>query len=280
MSIKMRWLGTACFEIVLPDKKTIVIDPYLDDSVSAPITSDKVEGCDYIFLTHGHYDHILDVGKLAERFNPKIFCSDVAAASLKEFQGVSPSLITEVKAGQVIHEEDLAIEVLKGVHVDFTKEYKRITGHDLPDSEKDPMTTIKKALNVVFGTDRVPDQFGDWMVQYPQGDQLNFVFEPTDGRRIYMAGSYPDTGVIEVAQQAEAYITLLQVLPGRTLRGLEQQTASLAMASGCDIVVPQHYDPLFEGSEKTDLTELKRILEEKTDIIFQELVPGRWYDFD
>ena len=73
---------------------------------------------------------------------------------------------------------------------------------------------------------------------------------------------------------------MLQVLPGRTLRGLEQQTASLATASGCDIVVPQHYDPLFEGSEKTDLTELKRILEEKTDIIFQELVPGRWYSFD
>jgi len=220
------------------------------------------------------------VGKLAERFNPKIFCSDVAAASLKGFQGVSPALITEVKAGEVIHEEALTVEVLKGVHVDFTKEYNRITGRDLPDSGEDPMATIKKALHVVFGTDHVPDQLWDWMVQYPQGDQLNFVFEPTNGRRIYMAGSYPDPNVIEVAQQAEAYITLLQVLPGRTLQGLEQQTASLAMASGCKIVIPQHYDTLFEGSEKTDLTELKKILEEKTDIIFQELVPGRWYSFD
>ena len=280
MSITMRWLGTACFEIVIPNKQTIVIDPFLDDSVSAPITSDEIEGCDYIFLTHGHYDHVLDVGKLAERFNPKIFCSDVAAASLKEFQGVSPALITEVKAGEVIHEEALTVEILKGLHVDFNKEYKRITGDDLTFNEADPMDVIKKAVHVVFGTNNLPDQFGEWMAQYPQGDQLNFVFDLLNDKRIYMAGSYPDPNIIEVAQRAEAYITLLQVLPGRTLRGLEQQTASLAMASGCKIVIPQHYDPLFEGSELTDLTELKRILEEKTDIAFQELVPGRWYSFD
>ena len=36
MVTKMRWLGTACFEIVLPDNQTIVIDPYVDDSVNSP----------------------------------------------------------------------------------------------------------------------------------------------------------------------------------------------------------------------------------------------------
>ena len=74
MSFSMRWLGTACFEIILPDDKTLIIDPYLDDSVSAPIAADGIENCDYIFITHGHYDHVLDVGKLAQRFRPKIFC--------------------------------------------------------------------------------------------------------------------------------------------------------------------------------------------------------------
>lgn len=39
MSFRMRWLGTACFEIVLPNQQTVVIDPYVDDSVSAPISS-------------------------------------------------------------------------------------------------------------------------------------------------------------------------------------------------------------------------------------------------
>jgi hypothetical protein len=43
--------------------------------------------------------------------------------------------------------------------------------------------------------------------------------------------------------------------------------------------VPQHHDPLLPGAKETDLSELKRILAEKTDIVFQELVPGEWYNF-
>ena len=50
-----------------------VIDPYVDDAVSAPVNSGGFEGCDYILITYGHYDHVLDVGKLASRFSPKIF---------------------------------------------------------------------------------------------------------------------------------------------------------------------------------------------------------------
>jgi L-ascorbate metabolism protein UlaG (beta-lactamase superfamily) len=132
----------------------------------------------------------------------------------------------------------------------------------------------------MFDTDWLPEQFKDWMTKYPQGEQLNFVFALSGGRRIYMAGSYPDPSLIEVAQQARAHITLLQVLPGNTLRGMEEQTARIAIASECKIVVPQHHDPLLRGAKETDLSELKRILDEKSDIVFQEFVPGQWYEFD
>jgi L-ascorbate metabolism protein UlaG (beta-lactamase superfamily) len=280
MSFQMRWLGTACFEILLPNHRTIVIDPYVDDSVTAPITSDQFEGCDYIFITHGHYDHVLDVGKLANRFSPKILCSDVTASSLIEHQGVEPVLITRVKAGDVIQEEGLSVEVVRGVHVDFAKEYTRLTGHHVLEGTKKRISTFKKFIKETLDTDWLPEQFKDWMAKYPQGEQLNFVFAPTGGKRIYMAGSYPDPSLIEVAQQARAHITLLQVLPGNTLRGMEEQTARIAIASGCKIVVPQHHDPLLRGAKKTDLSELKRILDEKSDIVFQEFVPGQWYEFD
>ena len=32
MQIEMRWLGTACFEMLLPNGKTLVTDPYVDDA--------------------------------------------------------------------------------------------------------------------------------------------------------------------------------------------------------------------------------------------------------
>ena len=280
MSFQMRWLGTACFEIVLPNHRTIIIDPYVDDSVSAPITSGQFEGCDYIFITHGHYDHVLDVGKLTNRFSPKIFCNGMTASSLIQHQGVEPALINRVKAGDVIQEEGLSVEVVRGVHIDFAREYERLTGCHLPDGTNKLLSTFKKFTKEILDTDWLPEQFKDWMAKYPQGEQLNFVFEPTDGKRIYMAGSYPDPSLIEVAQRAKAYITLLQVLPGNTLRGLEDQTARIAIASGCEIVVPQHYDPLLRGAKETDLSELKRILDEKSDMLFQEFVPGEWYKFD
>jgi L-ascorbate metabolism protein UlaG (beta-lactamase superfamily) len=279
MALRMRWLGTACFEISLPNKQSIVIDPYVDDSVTAPITSDEFEGCDYIFITHGHYDHILDTGKLANRFNPKIFCNEVTASSLIEHQGVPPSLINRVIPGDVIKEEGLAVEVLQGVHVDFSSEYRRLTGRSLMEEGPDLKVVIKKAMISMLGTDQIPQELGGWMAQYPPGEQLNFVFELSDGKRIYMAGTYPAPSIIEEARRAKADITLLQVLPGKTLHGIEEQTAQLAIASECKIAVPQHHDPLFPGASETDLTALKNIFAEKTDIDFRELVPGEWYSF-
>ncbi|MGD8229787.1 MAG: MBL fold metallo-hydrolase [Desulfobacteraceae bacterium] len=280
VATELRWLGTACFEMVLPNKKTLMIDPYLDDSVSAPITSDEIKACDYIFLTHGHYDHVLDVGKLVQRFKSRVFCSNMVATALIEHQNLSPEHITRVKSGQIIREEGLSVEVLKGYHVDFATEYRRVSGQDLVVGGSDPMGEMKKAAAALFGSDRFPERLEEWMKWYPQGEQLNFVFDPAGGRRIYMAGSYPEPSIIEVAKQAKAHITLLQVLPGNMLPGLEEQTASLAIASGCQIAIPQHHDPLVDGAKRADLTQLKEIFTKRTDITFKELVPGKWYTFE
>ena len=279
MAFRIRWLGTACFEIQLPNLKTVIIDPYVDDSVNAPISSGQFEGCDYIFITHGHYDHILDVGKLTARFQSRVFCNDEAAHSLITHQRVPEELIRHCSPGDVIREEGLVVEVVPGVHVNFEAEYKRLTGRNLVEGGTDFDSIIKKALKEMLGTDRIPEQFKEWMGKYPQGEVLNFIFEPTDGQRIYMAGTYPDPSIIEVARRSRAYITLLQVLAGKTLDGLEEKVAKIAVASGCQIVVPQHHDPLIKGAQKADLSKLRKILAEESNIAFQEFVPGEWYKF-
>ncbi len=265
MSIRMRWLGTACFEIVLPSGKTIVLDPYMDDAYHAPIRSDEIEGCDYIFITHGHFDHVTDVGKLAERFSPRIFCSGTTADALVAHQGVDPDLFTTVRVGDVVAEAGLSVEVVKGVHVDLSK----LT---IP-SDKKPTVRVSD-MDFPF------EKLGEWMKSYPGGEQLNFVFDPEGGKRIYLAGTYPDPGLIEVAQMANADITLLQVMSGGLLSGLEEQTLEMAVASGCKTLIPQHHDPLMPGSPETDLTRLRQLVSETTDMEFMELDPGRWYEFN
>jgi len=274
--LRMRWLGTACFEIVLPNGKTLVIDPFVNDSVSSPITSDQFEGCDYLFLTHGHYDHILDAGKLAARFNSVIYCSQLVSESLAVHLGVNPDQVRTVTAGDIVRANGMTIEVIQGAHVEFVSDYKRLTG-----KEFQPDTPVKEAvettLTMTFETDWRPPRIEEWMEKFPQGEQLNYVFEPDQGPRVYMAGTRPDPNQIKIAGGVQADITLLQVPPANALKGLEKSTADLAIASGCRVCVPQHHDPLLKGAKKTDLSILKTLL---SGIRFQELVPGKWYVFD
>jgi L-ascorbate metabolism protein UlaG (beta-lactamase superfamily) len=277
MACDIRWLGTACFEIRLSNGKTIVIDPYLDDSASAPIGSEQVEGADFIFLTHGHYDHVLDVGKLVGRFNSAVYGSREACQSLAQWQNIDPARLHPITVGDRVQGPGFEAAVVKGVHVDFTEQYHRLTGGDiLKDFGNDIETALQKGLEAAFGPVKLPDEFHAWMTRYPGGEQLNFIFDLGGGYRIYMAGSCPDPGLIETAEKSKASIMLIQVLPGKTLRGLEEATARFALASGAKIIVPQHHDPLFKGAAPTDLTKFRELMDAEG-VRLLELTPGRWY---
>lgn len=143
-----------------------------------------------------------------------------------------------------------------------------------------PREAIRASLRDLFHTDWLPERFEEWMTRYPAGEQLNFVFELPGGKRIYMAGSYPDPMVVETARSARADVTLLQVPPGETLRGREDLLCDLAAASGCRVAVPQHHDPLFRGAPKTDLSGLKRMIADRVGVELRELEPGRWYEWE
>ncbi len=279
MAFRIRWLGTACFEIHGENGQTVVIDPYLDDCLNAPIRSSQVEGCDLILLTHGHYDHVLDVGKLVERFRPLIYCSREVARALSEQQGIDPEHFISIAAGDSIEREGLHVDVVRGVHVDFVSEYQRLTGEEFHgDGDGDFSKMLREGLEVLLGPVNPPEQLEEWMINYPPGEQLNYVIDTGDGRRIYMAGSYPDPGLLEVARTARSFMTLLQVIPGKTLQGMEEAVVRYGLASGARIIVPQHHDPLMEGAAPTDLSTLRSLFE-RQNVAFQEFIPGRWYAF-
>ncbi len=279
MAYDIRWLGTACFQIRMVNGKTIVIDPYLDDSANAPIASNEIEACDFIFLTHGHYDHVLDVGKLVERFGADIYCSREVAEALIQHQKIDPKHFFTVSPGDIVLKEGLTVEVVRGVHVDFMAEYKRITGQEVHMNGGDKMMDmIRTGMETILGPITLPELMEDWMAKYPGGEQLNFVFDTGDGKPIYMAGSFPDPSLLDVARKTNAFMMLLQVIPGKAFQGLEEQTAEFALASGAKIIVPQHHDPLMEGAYPSDLSMLRQLLEKK-DMSFVEFTPGRWYHF-
>ena len=75
--MELTWLGTAGFRI-----KTgftmILIDPYLSRNEIArpeqPLNPPDIDDRDLIFISHGHFDHIMDIPEIVSKTEAAIYC--------------------------------------------------------------------------------------------------------------------------------------------------------------------------------------------------------------
>ena len=65
MASELTWLGHGSWSIKSRGQ-AILLDPFLDDSPVSPVKSGEVDA-DWILVSHGHFDHMADVEKIARR---------------------------------------------------------------------------------------------------------------------------------------------------------------------------------------------------------------------
>lgn len=65
MSVKVTWYSHACFLIESNGTK-LLTDPFITGNPLTPVRADNVEA-DYIFVSHGHGDHVGDTVAIAKR---------------------------------------------------------------------------------------------------------------------------------------------------------------------------------------------------------------------
>src|SRR5262245_32706982 len=65
MSTELTWLGHASWQLKA-GKHTLLVDPFLDDSPTAPFKAASATA-DFILVSHGHFDHVADAAKIANR---------------------------------------------------------------------------------------------------------------------------------------------------------------------------------------------------------------------
>lgn len=65
MALELTWLGHGSWSISTGEHN-ILLDPFLDDSPTAPVKADDV-AADFILVSHGHFDHVSDVENIAHR---------------------------------------------------------------------------------------------------------------------------------------------------------------------------------------------------------------------
>jgi L-ascorbate metabolism protein UlaG (beta-lactamase superfamily) len=72
--MKLTYFGHSCFLVEVNNKK-ILFDPFISSNELAKnIDISKIE-CDFIAVSHGHFDHISDAVAIAKRTNATIICA-------------------------------------------------------------------------------------------------------------------------------------------------------------------------------------------------------------
>jgi L-ascorbate metabolism protein UlaG (beta-lactamase superfamily) len=86
MSTELTWFGHASWQLKTP-QHTLLVDPFLDDSPTAPIKSQDAKA-DFILVSHGHFDHIADAAKIANRTGATVISNYEITTWLAKNHGV------------------------------------------------------------------------------------------------------------------------------------------------------------------------------------------------
>jgi len=70
MGVKVIWYSHACLLIDTGDTK-LLVDPFLTGNPMAPVSVEEIKA-DYIFVSHGHGDHMGDTVEIAKRCNATV----------------------------------------------------------------------------------------------------------------------------------------------------------------------------------------------------------------
>jgi len=90
MSTELTWLGHASWQLKTA-QHTLLIDPFLDDSPTAP-TRSKDAKADFILVSHGHFDHIADAAKIANRTGATVISNYEITTWLAKNHGVKNTI--------------------------------------------------------------------------------------------------------------------------------------------------------------------------------------------
>jgi L-ascorbate metabolism protein UlaG (beta-lactamase superfamily) len=241
----VKWHGHAAFEITTPKGKVLMIDPWLKNPVNPDAKDGKdpvaaIKKCDYILITHGHFDHVGDATALARKTGAKLVTNFELGNALAATQGFPKN--------------QMGLDTLFNI------------GGEIPLADGEvtvAMTPAVHSSGLQAGDEKSPQ------IVYG-GTAAGFVIRIAGGPTIYHTGDTAYFKDMETIGQQYAPDLALVNIGGHF--GMEPAMAAQAAAAvKAKLVVPQHYKTFPVLAQ--DASAFFKALDAKR-IKHQELAPG------
>jgi len=116
MTVTIRFLGTAAFEIITADSKRVLIDPFLDNNPVSPYKVADLDNLDLLLVTHSAYDHLGDAESIMRRFpNLPLICGADVRGYLMH-QGIESDRLHASPWGMMIEKAGIKVRPVYSRH--------------------------------------------------------------------------------------------------------------------------------------------------------------------
>jgi L-ascorbate metabolism protein UlaG (beta-lactamase superfamily) len=113
--VSFTWVGHGTWKVRSAKRKEIIIDPWVMNNPVAPENLKKVEKCDLLLITHGHFDHVNDALEIAKAHKPKII-SNFEITSWLGSKGVDASSLIGGNTGGTIEVDGIKVTLVHAEH--------------------------------------------------------------------------------------------------------------------------------------------------------------------
>lgn len=169
--IAFTWIGHGTWKVQSAKRKEILIDPWVMGNPVAPDSLKKVERCDVMLITHGHFDHIADALEIGKATKAKVVANYEITSWLGS-KGLDAANLIGANQGGTVEVDGIRVTLVHAEHsCGITDGDKIVYGGDACGL----VIEFENGYTIYFAGDT--DVFGD-MAIISELNRLDAVFLP------------------------------------------------------------------------------------------------------